>query len=208
MPKRVVRKMRQPAPSRLSLLWSNRPVYLVPLLISLVVLAVASYTTGTQLEEHDNFCASCHTQPEDNFYTRSLEATSQDLASFHAEKKVLCIECHAGKGLIGRSLGLMAGTQDLVSFWSGNYPKPAKMEEPMPDANCTRCHASVLTKQDFNNHYHALLAQWKTADPKNVARCVTCHTSHSTTGAVADMFLIQDPVVQVCQRCHTMAGVQ
>ena len=182
------------------------PAYFYPVLTALVVLAVGAYITGTQLEEHDNFCASCHTQPEDDFYTRSLQTTPTDLATFHAEKKVLCIECHAGKGVIGRSFGLMAGAQDLVAFYSGHYPIPAKMEEPMPDANCTRCHADVLTKQDFSNHFHIFLSRWRGIDPQNAAKCVTCHTSHSTTGALADMFLIQDPVLQVCQRCHSVAG--
>jgi hypothetical protein len=212
MSKKVVRKSKLSRPAkqstqeRLSLLWPKRPAFLLPLLASLVVLVVASYITGTQKEEHDNFCASCHTQPEETFYTRSLQSTPTDLATYHAKKGVLCIQCHAGKGLIGRSLGLMAGAQDLVAFYSGNYPKPIKMEEPLPDANCTRCHASVLTNQDFNNHYHSLLSQWRSVDPQNAAVCITCHTSHSTTGAVADMFLIQNPTVQVCQKCHAIAG--
>ena len=205
MPKRVGRRT-QPPPSILSVWWSKRPVFLVPLLGILMVLAVGAYTTGTQLEQHDNFCASCHTQPEVDFYARSLQTASQDLASFHADKKVLCIECHAGKGFIGRSLGLAAGAQDLVAYYSGNYPKPAKMEEPMPDANCTRCHAAVLTKQDFSNHFHVFLSQWRAADPKNAATCVSCHSSHSTTGTAADMFLVQDATLQICQRCHASAG--
>ncbi len=182
------------------------PSFLMPALVLLTVLAVGSYVTGTQLEEHDNFCASCHTQPEDNFYTRSLQSTPTDLATFHAEKGVLCIECHAGKGLIGRSLGLAAGAQDLVVFYSGHYPQPAKLEDPLPDANCTRCHAEALTRRDFNNHFHLLLSQWRSIDPQQAARCVTCHTSHTTSGAATDMFLIQDPVVLVCQKCHMESG--
>ena len=206
MPVPARRRRTAPPPSPLAMLWSKRPAYLVPLLGILMVIAVGAYITGTQLEQHDNFCASCHTQPEDDFYTRSLQPASQDLAAFHAEKKVLCIECHAGKGLVGRSLGLAAGAQDLVAFWSGNYPKPAKMEEPMPDANCTRCHASVLTKQDFSNHFHVFLAQWRAADPKNAATCVSCHTSHTTNGDVAQMYLVENSTVLVCQRCHSSAG--
>jgi len=206
MSKKIQKRLLRPKQSALSLLWSKRPIFLLPVLASFVVLAAAAYITGTQLEEHDNFCASCHTQPEQDFYNRSLQPAPNDLASFHASKGVLCIQCHAGKGLIGRSLGLMAGAQDLVAFWSGNYPQPAKMEEPLPDANCTRCHAGVLTKREFNNHFHAFLSQWRAVDPKNAANCVTCHTSHSTTGAVADMFLIQQSTVQVCQKCHAIAG--
>ena len=208
MPKKVIRRRQRP-PSmmeKVSALWAKRPAYFLPVLAALVVLAVGSYITGTSLEEHDNFCASCHTQPEDQFFQRSLKSTAQDLASFHAEKGVLCIQCHAGKGIIGRSLGLMAGAQDLVSFYSGHYPQPAKLEDPMPDANCTRCHADVLTKQDFSNHFHVFLVRWRAVDPQNAAHCTSCHTSHSITGAAADMYLVQAPTLQVCQRCHTQLG--
>jgi predicted CXXCH cytochrome family protein len=206
MPAPTRRRKTAPPPSPIVVLWSKRPSYLIPLLGILMVITVGAYITGTQLEEHDNFCASCHTQPEDQFYTRSLESTSQDLASFHTTKGVLCIQCHAGKGLIGRSLGLAAGAQDLVAFYSGHYPQPAKLEEPMPDSNCTRCHADVLTKQDFSNHFHVFLARWRAVDPKNVASCVSCHSSHSTTGLASDMYLMQDSTLQICQRCHASVG--
>jgi len=206
-PKKVQRKSRISRPVRpstwnsLKELWSKRPAYLAPLLAGLMVLAVALYVTGTQLEQHDNFCASCHTQPEDDFYTRSLESTAQDLAAFHAQKGVLCIQCHAGKGVFGRFMGLMAGAQDLVAFYSGHYPQPATLEEPMPDSHCTRCHAEVFNKLDFNNHFHVYLRQWQAVDP-SAAKCTTCHTTHSTDGPTDQMFLINTTVTQTCQRCH------
>ncbi len=198
-PQRAARKTR-------SALWLKRPAFLLPVLVSLSLLAVTAYLIGTKLEEHDSFCASCHTQPEQEFFSRSLQSPATDLASFHAEKGVLCIQCHAGKGVVGRTLGLMAGAQDLVAFWSGHYPSPAKMEDPLPDANCTRCHADVLSRRDFNNHFHFLLAQWQSIDPKNVARCVSCHSAHTTAGKAAEMFLIEQPTVQICQKCHALAG--
>ncbi|GAB4537975.1 MAG: hypothetical protein Fur002_00680 [Anaerolineales bacterium] len=206
MPKKTRKTKKTSLQQRFLQWWNTKPRFLLPAALVLVVLAAGSYITGTKLEERDSFCASCHTQPEDQFYQRSLQPAAQDLASFHAQKKVLCIECHAGKGFIGRSMGLMAGAQDLVAFYSGNYPKPAKMEEPLPDANCTRCHADVLTKKDFNNHFHFFLAQWRAVDSKNAASCIACHSSHNTAGTAAQMFLEEKPTVQICQKCHAMAG--
>jgi len=189
-----------------SALWSKRPTFLLPVLVALSLLAVTAYITGTKLEEHDSFCASCHTHPEQEFFSRSQQSPATDLASFHAEKGVLCIQCHAGKGIVGRTLGLMAGAQDLVAFWSGHYPSPAKMEDPLPDANCTRCHADVVSRGDFNNHFHFFLAQWQNVQPQKAAHCVSCHSSHTTAGKAADMFLIKQPTLQVCQQCHSIAG--
>jgi predicted CXXCH cytochrome family protein len=206
MPVPARRRRTAPPPSPLAQLWSKRPAWLIPVIGILSVLAVALYITGTKLEEHDNFCASCHTQPEVDFYARSLATTSTDLASFHTSKQVLCIQCHAGKSVYGRFMGLMAGTQDLVSFYSGHYPQPAKLEEPMPDSNCTRCHADVLAKRDFNNHFHLYLSRWRAVDPKNAATCTSCHTSHTTAGTADQMFLINDPTIKICQSCHAVIG--
>jgi len=189
-----------------SALWSKRHPFLVPVLVALSLLAVTAYITGTKLEEHDSFCASCHTHPEQEFFNRSQQSPATDLASFHAQKGVLCIQCHAGKGIIGRTMGLIAGAQDLIAFWSGHYPSPAKMDTPLPDANCTRCHADVLDRRDFNNHFHFFLPQWQSIQPKNAAHCVSCHSSHTTAGKAADMFLIEQPTLQVCQQCHAIAG--
>lgn len=212
MPREIspkLRRSRLSKPSlwtRLSALWLKRPAYFIPVTAFLALLALGLYMGGTKLEESDSFCASCHTQPEESFFQRSVAASEpQDLASFHAQKGVLCIECHAGKGLVGRSLGLMAGAQDLVAFYSGHYPQPAKLEEPLPEANCTRCHQNVLTRQDFNNHFHLFLARWRSIDPQ-AATCASCHSSHTTSGSAQNKFLVEKTTLEVCQRCHSKVG--
>jgi hypothetical protein len=163
--------------------------------------------SAMQFENHDSFCASCHTEGELTFFNRSLAPAPADLASFHAVKKAArCIDCHTGPGLLGRYGGLMAGSTDLISYFSGHYPQPAALEEPMGDGNCTKCHADVLTKQDFNNHFHAFLPRWQALDPVHAAHCADCHASHDTTNDAGSVYLNQDATVKVCQKCHAFAG--
>ncbi|MEI7848335.1 MAG: cytochrome c3 family protein [Chloroflexota bacterium] len=170
------------------------------------VLGLAAMFTGTQLENHNSFCASCHVECEQTFYTQSLAAAPVDLASFHELKDAShCIDCHTGMGVQGRFWGLMAGASDLVSYVSGHYPQPAVMEEPIPDQNCLKCHADVAQAQDMNNHFHALLSKWQVSDPK-AATCVSCHNGHNLQGDPKIGFLNELDTTVICKQCHAVAG--
>lgn len=169
-------------------------------------LIVGAMFTGTQLENHDSFCASCHTEGEVTFYKRSLVADKPvDLASFHTAKATRCIDCHTDGGVTGRINGLMAGASDLVSFYFEKYPQPAVQDKPINDGNCLKCHANIAQKQDMNNHFHVFLSKWQAAD-KNAATCVSCHNGHNTNGAVAIKWLNEKDTTLVCQNCHAFSG--
>ena len=173
--------------------------------IALVLFGLIVPVTAMQFENHNSFCAACHTQDEDKFYQQSLVAPV-DLASFHESKTAArCIDCHTGPGITGRYGGLMAGATDLISYFSGHYPQPAKLEEPYPDANCLKCHADIAQKQEFNNHFHVFLSKWQAID-KNAATCVSCHVSHDATGSVKIGYLNEQTTTAVCQQCHSSAG--
>lgn len=176
--------------------------------IALVILfGLIIPLSAMQFENHDSFCASCHTEGEQTFYDRSLASAATDLASLHETKgQARCIDCHTGAGIIGRYGGLMAGSTDLISYFSGRYPQPAALEEPYPDINCMKCHQNIATKQDFNNHFHVLMFQWQAADPINAAHCVDCHASHDTTNDGGAVFLNKSKTIQICQKCHESAG--
>lgn len=174
--------------------------------IALILFGLIVPATAMQFENHNSFCASCHTQGEQTFYDRSTSSDPVDLASIHDIKgQARCIDCHTGAGIIGRYRGLMAGATDFISFFSGHYPQPAVLEEPYPDANCLKCHANIFQKQDFNNHFHVFLPQWQAID-KNAATCVSCHLSHDNTGDAKIAFLNQQTTAAVCQKCHSAAG--
>jgi hypothetical protein len=178
-------------------------VIIVPLV--LVVLGAATAVTAMQFENHDDFCASCHSEPEQTYYQRET-GTPTDLASFHNPKDVRCIDCHSGPGLIpGRISAFTLGVKDLVAWTTGNAKQPAVHTRPIDDANCLKCHQQITQQRDFNNHFHVFLSRWQARDT-NAATCVTCHQSHQTNGEAQLAFLNRDHTVGVCQSCHQALG--
>jgi len=207
------RSAARPAPKKqgrkpLPKLGKRGKIALIAILIFVFVLSPAVMFGSTQLENHNSFCASCHTEGEQTFYNQSLAAAPVDLASYHELKNNAsrCIDCHTGAGILGRVGGLMAGASDLVSFAIGNYPKPAVQDTPLSDDNCLKCHATIFDKQDMNNHFHVFLSRWKQADPAGAATCATCHNGHNTKGDVKIMYLNEQDTTAVCQRCHATIG--
>jgi nitrate/TMAO reductase-like tetraheme cytochrome c subunit len=175
-------------------------VVMIPL-----TLTVITGLTAMQFENHDSFCASCHTQNESVYYQRESAPSLIDLASFHETKNMRCIDCHSGNGSLGRAGALMLGARDLMAFVSGHYAQPAPVTRPIGDGNCLKCHANISQGQDFNNHFHTFLPQWQARDP-NAATCVTCHQGHATDGQASIAYLNQSSTERVCQRCHSFAG--
>ncbi len=198
MPKRDRRKARAS-----SMRWKVVAGVVAVLVFS---LAGAGLTYAAHLENNDSFCASCHTQPETQFFQRSL-AAPVDLASFHTTKAVTCIGCHSGDGSIGR-VSAMTGVAlpDLVHYLNGHYRSPATTTVPIGDDHCLKCHADVPNRQDFNNHFHVFLATWQARSPSDAASCVDCHQSHVTGGIVDAGYLQQATTDAVCQRCHESLG--
>jgi len=178
-------------------------VILVPLV--LVVLGAATAATAMQFENHDDFCASCHSNPEETYFKREATASS-DLASFHSTQSVRCIDCHSGPGLVpGRISALTLGAKDLLAWVSGHARQPAAYTRPVEDANCLKCHQQVTQQRDFNNHFHVFLPRWQAVD-NNAATCVSCHQSHHTDGEAQLAFLNRANTVSVCQSCHQTLG--
>ena len=174
-------------------------VVIVPLV--LVVLGSATAVTAMQFENHDDFCASCHSEPEQTYYQREASAPA-DLATFHNTQSVRCIDCHSGPGLVpGRISALTLGAKDLIAWVTGTAKQPAVHTRPIDDANCLKCHQQVIQQRDFNNHFHVFLSRWQSVD-KNAATCVSCHQSHQTNGEAQLAFLNRDHTVNVCQSCH------
>lgn len=189
--------------------WSNRRIRTTAgaSIAALVLFGLVVPMTAMQFENHDAFCASCHTEGEVTFFQRSTSSTAIDLASIHAQKGATrCIDCHSGPGLIGRYITLTYGASDLVSYFRGHYPQPAVQDTPIGDGNCTKCHSDIFNNQEFSNHFHAFLPRWQTLDPANAARCVDCHVSHDTTNDAGAAFLNQNVTLPFCQKCHSFSG--
>src|SRR5690242_3829221 len=104
------------------------PVIAVVALFGLIVFGSLAFVGATALEEHDDFCASCHTVPESTYFQRATTAISNtnvtiaDLASYHyrqaqdkGQPTFGCIECHRGdSSLTERIQTLALGGQDTI----------------------------------------------------------------------------------------------
>ena len=176
------------------------------LLVVVVLLTGGSLAAATQVENRDSFCASCHTQPESEFYQRSL-ADPVDLASAHTASQVDCIQCHSGPGTAGRLQAISSvAAPDLVHYLTKNYHDPAVITIPIGDDHCLKCHSDVSANKNFNNHFHAFLPQWQELAPDSAATCTECHQGHMTGGS-ADIAFVQETTARaVCERCHAFAG--
>jgi predicted CXXCH cytochrome family protein len=185
----------------------TRPIVWVleGVLVLAFVAAIGGFAFAATQEEHDSFCASCHTQPESTYYQRSLDAQPVDLASAHTPKNVKCIDCHSGSGVTGRMQAELLGAHNALSWYTGMAVQPAKLTEPIHDANCLKCHQEVTVGGGINNHFHAFLARWQAQDP-NAATCVSCHGGHTTDGEAQIAFLNQTTTEAVCQACHNALG--
>ncbi len=174
---------------------------------SAIILAIGSVGVSLALENQDAFCAACHTAPEVTYYQQSIQSSPVTLAAFHAQKQTVCIDCHSGSGVLGRTVGLRQGAQDLAAYLNGAYRQPAVTTNPLGDDACLKCHTNVLAgtrrggSRGTNGHYHFYLPQWQAMDPK-AAHCITCHTAH-TAGLDGLQFMSQGKVAQVCDECHT-----
>lgn len=208
----MAKKSQKSAKAKNGIDWTNRRIQVIAgsIVLALIIFGLVIPLTAMQFENHDSFCASCHTEGEVTFLKRTQikdASAATDLASFHAAKNAArCIDCHTGPGIIGRYGGLMAGASDLVSYFSGHYPQPAVQDTPLPDANCLKCHETVLTTQDMQNHFHYFLPKWQAQDPNNAATCADCHLSHDTTNDAGSVYLNQGKTLVICQKCHTFAG--
>jgi predicted CXXCH cytochrome family protein len=172
----------------------------------LALLGAGGVAYALNLENHDAFCASCHTEPESRYFQQSQDKSAPTLASFHTQKGVRCIDCHSGSGPLGRLVGLSQGSQDLVAYLSGHYHSPAITLNKLDDGSCTKCHPEVEASAGFDNHFHTFLLRWQAVSAQ-AGRCVDCHTSHPIA-ASAQAYLTVPTVQAVCEGCHTALRVE
>jgi hypothetical protein len=205
MPKNS-RKIKKTKQNRLKFLSS--PIFKIGLAIIVlgILLTASGFTFAATQEQHDSFCASCHTQPESTFYERSTTSQPVDLASVHTPKKTRCIDCHSGIGLRGRLEAELLGAHNALAFYTGTAVQPAKLTRQVGDASCLKCHAEAVAQQATqNNHFHVFLSRWQQVDA-SAARCVGCHQGHNNKGSADLLFLERATTQQVCESCHLALG--
>lgn len=168
---------------------------------ALILLLAAGFTYASTQERQDSFCISCHTQPETEFYQRSIATAPVDLASDHTTKSVHCIDCHDGSGPGGHIRAVLLGARNTAIFYSGRAIQPARLTIPIHDDACLKCHQATVNLLARNNHEHTLLATWQANDP-HAGGCTSCHTGHTTDGPALHGFYNPQRGQAVCDACH------
>jgi hypothetical protein len=186
----------------------NRPRLLLAVVLVLPFFVIGS---ASAVENLDPFCASCHTQPESEYFDRSLRLPS-DLASAHTPEEVRCIDCHSGPGIAGRAGSLQQGASDLAAFIYGGYAAPAITTNPVGDGGCTKCHDQPSAVKDLSapvegissSHYHfaEYTAEWTLREPDPRGSCVICHPGHTLGGLEGQAFSSNAAVQPACEACH------
>ena len=198
-----------------------RILYVIIAVVAFGVLFTAGgFTFAATQEQHDSFCASCHTQPESTFYERAIAGQPTDLASFHTTQNDICIDCHSGAGIVGRISAELMGAHNALLWFTGTAQQPAVQTVPIGDENCLKCHQDVVltsfvAKEQItvpggrggregngrNNHWHVFLTRWQAASTI-AGTCTSCHGGHLTGGTTQSGFMVDQTVRQVCDACH------
>ncbi|MCA1553036.1 MAG: hypothetical protein LC737_01525 [Chloroflexi bacterium] len=198
-------------------LWQHKLFTVAALVAFGLVSTVAGTAVGLTLEEYNDLCMQCHTQPEYDFWLRTQVALkppheTNDLATFHVvptqdskkpnREPLKCISCHGGPTLPDRvSTALELGALDTIKFVAFDIQQPAKMSHPLPNRFCEQCHREDIERKGFDNHFHNKLDEPK-APP---LMCVDCHASHADAD-VLNKFVLRERAYPQCNACHKELG--
>lgn len=181
------------------------------LLLAALLVPVVLVGGATTLENRDPFCASCHTQPEVEYFERTL-APPSDLASAHAPAGIRCIDCHSGAGPLGRTVSLRQGASDLAAYLSGEFGQPAETTHPVGDPGCVKCHAqpsavaelSARVEDISSSHYHytEYTAEWRVRQPDPRGSCAVCHLGHALEALPGQGYTVNAATQASCDACH------
>src|SRR5579871_3461680 len=145
------------SPTRSSRRFKRLPVIIAAAFFGIFVLGSVGFVGASALEEHDDFCASCHTVPESTYFQRAATAlasantTIADLATYHyhqaqaKSQSFECIECHRGDSSLGQRVQTLAlGAHDGITFVLGKADptiEKATINQPeLVNAACVSCH--------------------------------------------------------------------
>ncbi len=178
-----------------------------------IILSMASWTVTDFLERENDFCTSCHLEPDVPLHIdkrRDFDAVPpRSLASFHRGSAVAgredsafrCIDCHGGESWTGRARVKALAAKDMFWYAVGQFEEPGHMAWPLWNEDCQKCHPEFDTEwsQPWEN------PRFHERPLHNVdlgVDCVECHQSHDSTGDPKAYFLRADRIRTQCSRCH------
>jgi len=167
-----------------------------------LVLGWVTLTGVHHLEEDNNFCHSCHIGGKPlhtDQYLAVTQGRGDSLAAGHSvsirdggkSRHMRCVDCHTGI-TPGESVRFhWVAFADLVEYVAGQGEEPKNLSQPMPDHNCTRCHASIR-----HGEFHLIRAHQGDMQ----TNCTDCHRVHHPGGGPARTNPEHNKTV--CVHCH------
>ena len=203
--------------------WQKRPIVAV-LLGVIFVFGLGSAIGGSVLEDHDDFCTTCHTKPENTYYDRAQQAlkdkaSAADLQSLIKERAALdlasqhyivtdtltCISCHGGTRNLGdRIESLALGVKDSAVNFLGRadqtIEKATTGDPALINRACVACHITQLVTLKFENHFHVKLPQTWALLQIGVQPIIPAETPNALTNARTKPELLNTTLT--CLSCH------
>lgn len=198
--------------------WQHKLIAVAALVSAALAGGVTGTAAGLALEENDDTCMQCHTQPEYDYGLRVQAAqtpphTIDDLATYHivpaadnlqpTREPLKCISCHGGTNLQERvNTVLVLGALDTLKFVVDDHIRqPSKLTNPLPNSYCLQCHVQDVERTGFDNHFHN-----KLDDPKAPQlACTSCHVSHAEADTL-EKYVLREKAYPQCNSCHKDLG--
>ncbi len=196
--------------------------WIAGLMVAGIIALAAGVTTVSINERNDQFCGTCHTQPETTYLARfqaALNGNADDLAAFHHRQlyprnspqayHIRCIDCHVGEGLVGRGIVISLAAWDALKYVTGTARQPAQVVFTVQNEGCIKCHEQQVKQNlekpafpfEIENHFH-----YKLFEPgAPFESCVACHPSHRE-GTELNGFQFRSVIIPVCEDCHRREG--
>jgi predicted CXXCH cytochrome family protein len=190
----------------------SRATLLVLVGLGLAGIGAVSWAVSDRIERQNDFCVSCHLTPEVRLHdpmgrdfvhrpvaslaARHSEVAGRDAQGFH------CIDCHGGTSWPGRLRVKLFAATDAAWYFSGHFEEPERMQWPLWDEDCIKCHTSLGTAHSEGSEerpFHAGLGHRENMG----VDCVSCHRAHDTGVDPEKSFLRADHVRVQCAHCHS-----
>ncbi len=138
----------------------------------ILLLAVDNFATLEYTKEV-RFCGSCHKAMQS--YVEDLHNPgSRSLAALHFRQRAAwgseCYACHANYGLHGTFAAKLTGLREVVTYVSGRYQLPIRMQHAFENVFCLKCH-------DGTTHFVAHTVHLTILDQlrAEALKCTFCH---------------------------------
>ena len=164
------------------------------------LIYLSTITLNAQGDQNKNTCLTCH---------KEMEYLPNDYSEFdvHMRAEISCAGCHGGNPSAAEEETAMSKKEGFIGV-------PTREEMP---GFCGKCHSSIEYMREFqpriatdqvSQYYTSIHGIKLKKGDKNVAECVSCHTSHSILPAKDPRSTIYPVnIPNTCNECHGNANL-